>query len=71
MGMSSYILDLEEQFDSRVEEAVKQSEVVEEAVAEAGRPVAAAWTSVRILQYQDQLRRQASPAVHQDGTPGP
>ena len=35
MGMSGYILDLEEQFDSRVEEAVKQSEVVEEAVAEA------------------------------------
>ena len=35
MGMSNYILDLEEQFDSRVEEAVKQSECVDEAVAEA------------------------------------
>ena len=35
MGMSGYILDLEEQFDEKVEEAVKQSEVVEEAVAEA------------------------------------
>ena len=32
MGMSSYILDLEEQFDEKVEEAVKQSECVEEAV---------------------------------------
>ena len=32
MGMSSYILDLEEQFDTKVEEAVKQSECVEEAV---------------------------------------
>ena len=35
MGMSSYILDLEEQFDEKVEEAVKQSEHVDEAVAEA------------------------------------
>ena len=35
MGMSGYILDLEEQFDTKVEEAVKQSECVEEAVAEA------------------------------------
>ena len=35
MGMSSYILDLEEQFDSKVEDAVKQSEHVDEAVAEA------------------------------------
>ena len=33
--MSNWILDLEEQFDSKVEEAVKQSECVEEAVAEA------------------------------------
>jgi len=32
MGMSSYILDLEEQFDKKIEEAVKQSECVEEAV---------------------------------------
>jgi len=35
MGMSSYILDLEEQFDEKVESAIKQSEHVEEAVAEA------------------------------------
>ena len=35
MGMSNWILDLQEQFDSKVEEAIKQSEVVEEAVAEA------------------------------------
>ena len=35
MGMSNWIVDLEEQFDSKVEEAVKQSECVEEAVAEA------------------------------------
>ena len=35
MGMSGYILDLQEQFDTRVEEAVKQSEHVSEAVAEA------------------------------------
>ena len=35
MGMSSYILDLEEQFDEKIESAVKQSEHVEEAVAEA------------------------------------
>ena len=35
MGMSGYILDLEEQFDTKVAEAVKQSEHVDEAVAEA------------------------------------
>ena len=35
MGMSSYILDLEEQFDTKVESAIKQSEHVDEAVAEA------------------------------------
>jgi len=35
MGMSSYILDLEEQFDEKIESAVKQSEHVDEAVAEA------------------------------------
>ena len=35
MGMSGYILDLQEQFDGKVEEAIKQSEVIEEAVAEA------------------------------------
>ena len=35
MGMSSYILDLEEQFDEKIESAVRQSEHVDEAVAEA------------------------------------
>ena len=35
MGMSSYILDLEEQFDTKVESAIKQSEHVDEAVSEA------------------------------------
>ena len=35
MCMSSYILDLEEQFDEKIESAVKQSEHVDEAVAEA------------------------------------
>ena len=34
MGMSSYILDLEEQFDTKVLEAIKESEHVSEAVAE-------------------------------------
>ena len=33
MGMSSYILDLEEQFDAKVEDAVKESEHVSEAMA--------------------------------------
>ena len=32
MGMSSYILDLEEQFDAKVVEAIKESEHVSEAV---------------------------------------
>tara|TARA_B100000530_G_C15557671_1_gene329247 strand:- start:309 stop:512 length:204 start_codon:yes stop_codon:yes gene_type:complete len=33
MGMSSYILDLEEQFDTKVVDAIKESEHVSEAVA--------------------------------------
>ena len=33
MGMSNYILDLEEQFDAKVEDAVKESEHVSEAMA--------------------------------------
>ena len=33
MGMSGYILDLQEQFDSIVEGAIKESEHVSEAVA--------------------------------------
>ncbi|MEC7115662.1 MAG: hypothetical protein VXW76_03735 [Actinomycetota bacterium] len=35
MGMSSYILDLQEQFDEKVETAVKESEHISEAMAEA------------------------------------
>ena len=35
MGMSSYILDLQEQFDEKVELAVKESEHISEAMAEA------------------------------------
>lgn len=33
MGMSGYILELEEQFDAEVEKAVKESEHVSEAMA--------------------------------------
>ena len=33
MGMSSYILDLEEQFDAKVEDAIKESEHVSEVMA--------------------------------------
>ena len=33
MAMSSYILDLEEQFDAKVEDAIKESEHVSEAMA--------------------------------------
>ena len=33
MGMSGYILDLEEQFDAKVVDAIKESEHVSEAVA--------------------------------------
>ena len=53
MGMSGYILDLEEQFDSKVEEAVKQSEVVEEAVAEAmkHRDLVAHMTDDEVVEY--------------------
>jgi len=35
MGMSGYILDSEEQFDTKVEEAISGSEHVGEAIAEA------------------------------------
>ena len=35
MGMSGYILDLQEQFDEKVETAVKESEHISEAMAEA------------------------------------
>ena len=51
--MSNWILDLEEQFDSKVEEAVKQSECVEEAVAEAmkHRDLVAGWTDDEIEDY--------------------
>ena len=33
MGMSGYILDLQEQFDEKVEQAVKESEHISEAMA--------------------------------------
>ena len=53
MGMSNWILDLEEQFDSKVEEAVKQSECVEEAVAEAmkHRDLVANMTDEEVEEY--------------------
>ena len=53
MGMSNYILDLEEQFDTRVEEAVKQSEHVDEAVAEAmkHRDLVAHMTDAEVEEY--------------------
>ena len=53
MGMSNWILDLEEQFDSKVEEAVKQSECVEEAVVEAmkHRDLVANMTDEEIEEY--------------------
>ena len=53
MGMSSYILDLEEQFDSKVEDAVKQSEHVDEAVAEAmkHRDLVANMTDEEVVEY--------------------
>ena len=53
MGMSNYILDLEEQFDTRVEEAVKQSEHVSEAVAEAmkHRDLVAHMTDAEVEEY--------------------
>ena len=53
MGMSGYILDLQEQFDTRVEEAVKQSEHVSEAVAEAmkHRDLVAHMTDAEVEEY--------------------
>ena len=53
MGMSGYILDLEEQFDEKVEEAVKQSEHVDEAVAEAmkHRDLVAHMTDEEVEEY--------------------
>ena len=53
MGMSGYILDLQEQFDTRVEEAVKQSEHVDEAVAEAmkHRDLVAHMTDAEVVEY--------------------
>tara|TARA_B100001287_G_scaffold201750_1_gene171113 strand:+ start:2553 stop:2753 length:201 start_codon:yes stop_codon:yes gene_type:complete len=53
MGMSGYILDLQEQFDSKVEDAVKQSEHVDEAVAEAmkHRDLVANMTDEEVVEY--------------------
>ena len=53
MGRSSYILDLEEQFDTKVVEAIKESEHVSEAVAGAmkHRDLVAGWTDDEIEDY--------------------
>ena len=53
MGMSSYILDLEEQFDAKVVEAIKESEHVSEAVAVAmkHRDLVAGWTDDEVEAY--------------------
>ncbi len=53
MGMSGYILDLQEQFDTKVEEAVKQSECADEAVAEAmkHRDLVANWSDDEVAEY--------------------
>lgn len=53
MGMSSYILDLQEQFDEKVESAIKQSEHVDEAVAEAmkHRDLVANMTDDEVVEY--------------------
>tara|TARA_B100000519_G_C14081794_1_gene361911 strand:+ start:257 stop:547 length:291 start_codon:yes stop_codon:yes gene_type:complete len=53
MGMSGYILDLEEQFDTKVETAIKQSECIDEAVAEAmkHRSLVAHMTDDEVVEY--------------------
>ena len=53
MGMSGYILDCEEQFDTRVESAIKQSECIDEAVAEAmkHRNLVAHMTDDEVVDY--------------------
>ena len=53
MGMSSYILDLQEQFDTKIESAIKQSEHVDEAVAEAmkHRDLVAHMTDDEVAEY--------------------
>tara|TARA_B100000085_G_scaffold142463_1_gene129664 strand:- start:299 stop:499 length:201 start_codon:yes stop_codon:yes gene_type:complete len=53
MGMSSYILDLQEQFDEKIESAIKQSEHVDEAVAEAmkHRDLVANMTDDEVVDY--------------------
>ena len=53
MGMSGYILDLQEQFDEKVETAVKESEHISEAMAEAmkHRDLVANWTDDEIEDY--------------------
>ena len=53
MGMSGYILDLEEQFDTKVETAIKQSECIVEAVAEAmkHRSLVAHMTDDEVVEY--------------------
>ena len=53
MGMSGYILDLEEQFDTKVETAIKQSECIDEAVAEdmKHRSLVAHMTDDEVVEY--------------------
>ena len=53
MGMSGYILDLQEQFDEKVETAVKESEHISEAMAEAmkHRDLVAHMTDDEVVEY--------------------
>ena len=53
MGMSGYILDLQEQFDEKVELAVKESEHVSEAMAVAvkHRDLVAHMTDEEVEEY--------------------
>ena len=53
MGMSGYILDLQEQFDEKVETAVKESEHISEAMAEAmkHRDLVAHMTDDEVAEY--------------------
>ena len=53
MGMSGYILDLQEQFDEKVELAVKESEHVSEAMAVAvkHRDLVAHMTDDEVVEY--------------------
>ena len=71
MGMSGYILDLEEQFDTKVEEAVEQSECVEEAVAEAmkHRGLVAHMTDAEVVDYVHEGWQEFWSKYENDGQP--